>query len=292
MGICMTSLVKDAIIIAAGIGSRMLPASLYSPKEFLPLVDVPAIHHVISEAVKSEAERIHIVISEEKMSFVEKLIIKIGSLDSNSSMDFFPGEIQARLSENIELEIHVQKKQNGVGDAISCALGSIGGPCLVLLGDNLMMPSDSGGPSPGEGKWVASRASLELVKSYYRTGCAVAGISAVPDDSVSQYGVVEMDGEKIIGITEKPEISEAKTNLVLCGRYVFPPGLKEVLNRDHIKEMGEMQSIGALMEFSRGFGLNGHLLDDYKWYDFGTPINWLKAQLDHAKSREDMDIDF
>ena len=287
----MPTKVKDAVIIAAGKGSRMLPASIYCPKEFLPLIDVPSIHHIFSEAVRAGVERIHVVISEEKRAFVEELV--------NLSDKFLPDGLEAELPTeilypipgNVSLEIHIQKDQLGVGDALSCALEEISGPCLVMLGDNLLMPEKLVGFSKGL-RANPSEASSELVKEYNKEGLAIAGLTSVFEEDVSSYGVVEMSGNMVVEIVEKPKMTGASKNLVLCGRYVFPPDLGEILNRSQIVKMGELQSIGMLMEYAKGGRLIGHRLDGYKWYDFGTPTSWLNAMIDHARSRGDFAFDF
>ena len=130
------------------------------------------------------------------------------------------------------------------------------------------------------------------MKEYNKEGLAIAGLTSVFEEVVSDYGVVEMSGNMIVDIVEKPKMSRATTNLVLCGRYVFPPDLGEILNQRQIIKMDELQSIGMLMEYSNGGRLIGHRLDGYKWYDFGTPTNWLNAMIDHARSREDIAFDF
>ena len=278
--------VNDAIVIAAGIGSRMLPASLYAPKEFLPMVDIPAIHHLIWEAAKSGVGRIHLVTSEEKIDFAEKLAVRGKTLISEGVRADLSDAIMDPFPEDVEFLIHLQKSQKGVGDAILCALGDIDGPCLVLLGDNLLMPKEACDLSKSASE--ASCASLEMVQRYESEGAPLAGIYPVPEGGIPNYGVVELSGGRVVNIVEKPEIALAPSNMALCGRYVLPPGLKEVLNMESISRMGELQSIGMLMHYSRECGLVGHSLEEYKWYDSGNPVEWLRAQIDHALSRPDL----
>ena len=282
--------VEDAIIIAAGKGTRMLPASLYSPKEFLPLIDVPAIHHIISETLRAGIKRIHIVISEEKREYVEKLLsCKNESRPSSLTTENIK-PILALIPNDLEYIIHVQEEQRGVGDAISCAISAVSGPCLVLLGDNLLLPPKISGYYE-DFHAESSNASKELVNAYQEKGLAVAGITAVNEVSESKYGVVSVEDGFIVDIVEKPKFQGRVENMVLCGRYVFPPGLEKILKKKEITDLGEMQSIGVLMDYSRKEGLLGHFLGEYRWYDFGTPTSWLRAQIDHAKCRSDIDLE-
>lgn len=284
----MDSDIEDAIIIAAGNGTRMLPASLYTPKEFLPLVDIPAIHHLIWEVIEAGIKRIHIVISDDKLIFVERLASRGKELSASGIRPGLGEGILSPIPEGVQLITHIQEEQNGVGGAIRCSLDGIRGGCLVLLGDNIMIQK---GPCNYSRREISfgSRASLELVEKYGEEQMPVAGIYTVPEESVSEYGVVGQSGSKIVQIIEKPAVSEAPSNYVLCGRYVFPPGLIEILDKAHISSMGNLQSIGMLLEYANGIGLEGVVLDEYNWYDFGNPIDWMNAQIDHLSSRVDLE---
>jgi len=284
----MDSDIEDAIIIAAGNGTRMLPASLYTPKEFLPLVDIPAIHHLIWEVMEAGIKRIHIVISDDKLIFVERLVSRGKELSASGIRPGLGEGVLSPIPEGVQLITHIQEEQNGVGGAIRCSLDGIRGGCLVLLGDNIMIQK---GPCNYSRRGISfgSRASLELVEKYEEEQVPVAGIYTVPEESVSEYGVVGQSGSKIVQIIEKPAVSEAPSNRVLCGRYVFPPGLIEILDKAHISSMGNLQSIGMLLEYANGIGLEGVVLDEYNWYDFGNPIDWMNAQIDHLSSRVDLE---
>ena len=118
---------------------------------------------------------------------------------------------------------------------------------------------------------------------------AVAGITAVNEVSESKYGVVRVENGFIVDIVEKPKFGRVE-NMVLCGRYVFPLAWKNSEKEGNYR-LGEMQSIGVLMDYSRKEGLLGHFLGEYRWYDFGTPTSCLRAQIDHAKCRSDIDLE-
>ena len=180
--------VEDAIILAGGLGTRMLPASMYMPKETMPLVDTPILNHLIWEAAKAGVSRIHLVISQEKFNILEKFLIDKEFFDGNVRVDL-PREVLRLGIEGVEIVPQIQNSPGGVADAISVALPDIKGPFLVLLGDIIMHGniSLSGLPSPAE----ASTASIELVNRFHDDGLPCVGVCRVGDDDLSKYGVVE-----------------------------------------------------------------------------------------------------
>ena len=97
-----------------------------------------------------------------------------------------------------------------------------------------------------------------------------------------------MDGQRIISIVEKPTVAEAPSNLVLCGRYIFTADFSELLNQYDLENHGELQSIAIQQHWMDNLGLLGVTLDDYQWYDSGSPLPWLKSQIDHALRRPDL----
>ena len=136
--------------------------------------------------------------------------------------------------------------------------------------------------------YIASNASIELVSCYTEHNIPCAGIISVEDDEVCNYGVVEMDGQRIISIVEKPDKADAPSNLVLCGRYIFTEDFSDLLNQYELATYGELQSIVIQQHWMDNVGLVGVKLDGYQWYDSGAPLPWLKSQIDHALRRPDM----
>mgnify|MGYP003738754869 CR=1 FL=1 len=216
----MMELGEDAIIIAAGKGTRMLPANLITPKEFLPLIDLPAIMHLLWEAKLAGVSKVHLVLSQEKNDLF--------SLATEANIELWKEKPRVDLSEEyLELQVegleiitYVQENQNGVAGAILTALDSVRGPFLVMLGDSVIVNSDTEEGMDSSG--IGSLASLELVKKFNQTGVANAGFVAVPDDEVSNYGVVCLESDNIESIVEKPEVGRVASNMVLCGRYIMP----------------------------------------------------------------------
>jgi len=269
--------VKDALIIAAGLGTRMFPASAMVPKEALPLVDVPLMTHLVAEAKAAGVERLHLVTSPTK-SFEGLLrdITDLHRLKPHLDANLF------NIANGLEVLVHVQPEPKGVGDAMRCALEDISGPVLVLLGDNLIMDRHATPDS-----FEASGASSDLVRAFERTGEATVGLVAVPESDVQRYGIVALEGSRMVGLVEKPSLEEAPSTLALCGRYVFPSSLKSLLDRFSYEEHGDLQSIAVQQHWMEQGQLHGHVFSNVQWYDSGAPFMWLQAQIDHALRRED-----
>ena len=270
--------VNDAVIVAAGLGGRMLPTSAYLPKESLPLVDVPAFIHLVREAVAAGVTRIHIITSPKKdfSTF----------LDNKEDYHLLKPEISRELltlDDSIEFLVHTQDEPLGLGHAILQSLGEIDGPYLVLLGDNIITDKFSSVQN-----FVPSNASCELISAFHQTGLPCAAIYSVPQNEVSNYGVIELNGEKISEIIEKPAIKDAPSNKVLCGRYLFTQDSRELLaSKFPVSEFGEYQTIELQKYWMSGEGLIAVDLSDYQWYDSGNPLSWLKSQIDYGLRNPD-----
>ena len=268
--------VEDAVLVAGGIGSRMLPASAAIAKEALPLVDIPAISHLAREAVEAGAKRLHIITSLTK-DFTSLL------KDNSWALDKRPDISKELLSPfaDVEVLVHVQEVPRGFGDALSCALDSISGPFMVLLGDNILLDSYS-----SVSNYNPSNASKILVEAYEKTSLPCVGLAAVEDPE--NYGVVSMEGQLVKEIVEKPNRNDAPSNLVLCGRYLFTEDTANLLSKYSFEEYGELQSIALQKHWMENDGLVGVELHGFQWYDSGAPLPWLKSQIDYALGREDM----
>ena len=268
--------VEDAVLVAGGMGSRMLPASAAIAKEALPLVDIPALSHLAREAVAAGAKRIHIITSPKKD--LSQL------LKDNSWLHDTRPDLSAELLSpfnDVEVLVHVQEVPKGFGDALSCALHAIDGPFMVLLGDNILLDSFN-----STSNYIPSSASKKLVEAYLRTGLPCVGLAAVNDPE--NYGVVSMDGELVKDIIEKPVREDAPSNLVLCGRYVFTSDTSKLLSLYDYEQYGELQSIAIQQHWMQNEGLVGVELKGFQWYDSGAPLPWLKGQIDYALRRGDM----
>ena len=177
--------------------------------------------------------------------------------------------------------VHIQEIARGFGDALSCALDSINGPFMVLLGDNILLDSFH-----DLGNYIPSNASKLLVEEFEKTSLPCVGLSSVEDPE--NYGVVAMEGNLVKKIVEKPNREDAPSNLVLCGRYVFTEDTKDLLSMYSFEEYGELQSIAVQKHWMENNGLVGVELKGFEWYDSGAPLPWLKSQIDYALRREDL----
>ena len=282
--------VNDAIILAGGSGTRMLPASSYTCKEVLPLIDTPILNHLIWEACKSQVENIHIVISPIKNNIIKNSRPLNGAFKNLNVRNDLPQNALIPLPEDVKVIFHEQKIPGGIGHALKIALTSINGPFLVLLGDNLLMDEHPSLIQTGIDR--ASNGCKKLVDFYEKNEIPCAGIIKVEDENLEKYGVVKFDNKKIIKIIEKPSIIDAPSNYVLCGRYLLDINVKELLEKYKLEKYGEMQSIAIFDHLINNSGFGAVKLDGFKMYDSGDPIAWLKSQIDHALRREDLQTDF
>ena len=278
--------VTDAVILAGGRGTRMLPASLYMPKEALPLVDTTILNHLIWEAGRAGVDRIHIVLSASKRNLLAGALEQSGPLYGDDVRSDLPRISLSSHTADIDLLVHVQKRPGGVADAIAAALHAVNGPFLVLLGDNLLL-SEHHGPNHS-GPKHASRACLELVERFAETGLPSAGVLSVREGELSKYGVVDLEADLVKSIVEKPAPSDAPSPYVLCGRYLLPENTAKLLETVPESEFGELQSIALFGHLINHGGFEAVKLEGYELYDSGDPVTWLKSQIDHALRREDM----
>ena len=205
-------MIEDAVLVAAGRGTRMLPASLFAPKETLPLIDTPILNHLIWEATKSGVTRIHLILSEYKFQ-------QLSGLFGGKKLDFsrfrpdLPEEAITFGTSGVEIIPWVQKNPNGVMDAIAVSLEEIDGAFLVLLGDMLLMDGHFGPKSSGPA--FASSASKKLVSSYMETGLPCVGVNTVDRDEVKKYGAVEVVDGSVVNIIRNLVQDKQKVTLHL-----------------------------------------------------------------------------
>ena len=269
--------VQDAVLVAAGLGTRMFPVSAFSPKESLPLVDVPLLTHLIMEAKEANIQRLHMVVSPTK-SFEPWLKDRrsLHALQNRLDKTLF------HAAEGLDVLVHFQHEPKGVGNAIEAALDAVEGPFLVMLGDNLLMDVHASAEA-----YAPSSASKRLVEAYMRHGEATVGLMEVAEKDVQNYGIVAMEGHRVVSMVEKPSPEEAPSQLALCGRYVFPASTQDLLNIYNYEQHGDLQSIALQQHWMDEGTLHGLVLEETQWYDSGAPLLWLKAQVDHALRRSD-----
>ncbi|MBU9723071.1 MULTISPECIES: UTP--glucose-1-phosphate uridylyltransferase GalU [Bacillaceae] len=272
--------VKKAIIPAAGLGTRFLPATKAMPKEMLPIVDKPTIQYIVEEAVKSGIEDIIIVTGKGKRA-IEDHFDHAFELEQNL---FQKGKTEllekVQYSSNM-VDIHYirQKEPKGLGHAVWCARKFIGNePFAVLLGDDIV---ESDKPC-----------LKQLIDQYEETHSSVIGVQTVPDNETHRYGIVdplEKVGRRhsVKQFVEKPEQGTAPSNLAIMGRYVLTPEIFMFLDKQEKGAGGEVQltdAIQKLNEIQRVFAYDF----EGKRHDVGEKMGFVKTTLEFAMKDEEM----
>ncbi|WP_054767481.1 UTP--glucose-1-phosphate uridylyltransferase GalU [Lysinibacillus parviboronicapiens] len=277
--------VRKAVIPAAGLGTRFLPATKAQPKEMLPIVDKPTIQYIVEEAVASGIEDIIIISGRNKRSIEDHF-------DTNYELEHTL-EMKDKLDDLKEIEaisnlanIHYirQKEAKGLGDAIYCAHRFIGDePFAVLLGDIILQ--------------AHTPALKQLIDTYDREKVSVIGVQQVPMESVHKYGVIDPVTEvqnckaiEVKGFIEKPSKEAAPSNYAIMGRYVLTPSIFEKLEATEPGAGGEIQLTDAIQLLNQeervvAQDVLGQL------YDIGSKIGFVQATIDFALQREDLKDD-
>ena len=274
--------IRKAIIPAAGLGTRFLPATKAQPKEMLPIVDKPTIQYIVEEAVASGIEEIIIIIGRGKRSIedhFDKSYELEDTLYKKSKLDML-AEVQT-ISNLVNIVYVRQKEPLGLGHAILCAKSVIGDePFAVLLGDDIVMSE------------TPCLKQVIDVFEYYNS--SVVAVQTVPDKDVSKYGIIKPKGEMIQSdlfhidsLIEKPSIEEAPSRFAIMGRYVLSPKIFDILERIPMGRGGELQLTDAINELNKHQAVCAYNFKGNR-YDIGDKIGFIKATIDFALSREDI----
>ena len=279
----MKTLVRKAVIPAAGYGTRFLPITKSVPKEMLPLVDRPVIQYVIEEAVASGIEDILIVISRSKRS-IEEHFHPAPELEQELEMKGRLEELSALQSLNKLARIHYiwQAKMGGLGDAILHASDHVGRePFAVLLGDTVTTTTDTSRP--------LTRQLADLVEAH--GGSAVA-LQEVPREKVNRYGI--LGGDEIApGVVradcfvEKPAPETAPSRLAVSARYVLSPTIFDHLRKVPPGKGGELQLTDAMASLMSEEPLHGLVFEGQR-HDIGNKLDFIKANIHFGLLREDI----
>jgi len=272
--------VRKAVIPAAGLGTRFLPATKAVPKEMLPLIDAPSIQLVVQEAVRSGLTDILIITARGKEA-IEDHFDRSPELDALlEARGKFDELKQIReLSEMAQIHYIRQGEAAGLGHAVAVAEPHVGDePFAVLLGDDLIHPSVPLLPE-----------MLRVVEKY---GRSVIAAQEVPKDDISMYGCItpgDTDGElvRVASIVEKPDPDEAPSDLAVIGRYVFTPGIVGALAGTTPGAGGEIQLTDAIGALARTEPVYAYPFDRGR-YDAGNPLDALAAQVAFALERDDL----
>src|ERR1700726_4938636 len=281
--------VRKAVLPAAGLGTRFLPATKAQPKEMLTVVDKPQIQYVVEECVASGIEHIIIVTGRGKSSIedhfdasplLEKFLEDKGKTDQV--------QLVRSISDMVQISYTRQKEPLGLGHAVLVARDLVGDePFAVLLGDVLI---------PGE-----NPATKQLIDVYEATGVGAIAVEEVPKEKTHLYGIVSGEpaplppfGARMLRIrdlVEKPKPADAPSNLAITGRYVLPPAIFECLARTKPGAGGEIQLTDGLRLLAQEHGLWAYIYEGVS-YDAGDKLGFLKATVEIALENNELGSPF
>jgi UTP--glucose-1-phosphate uridylyltransferase len=282
--------VTKAVVPAAGLGTRFLPATKAIPKEMLPVVDKPAIQYVVEEAAAAGLRDILLVTGRGKGA-IEDHFDRAYELEQ-ALIAKRDDERLARVTEPADLAaMHYTRQGNpqGLGHAVLCAAGHVGAePFAVLLGDDFIHPSDP-----------LLKRMIEVRQEF---GGSVLALMQVDSDQVSQYGVVAIEPTETDGVVavtdmvEKPAPADAPSNWIVVGRYVCDPAVFDVLRHTPPGRGGEIQLTDALktligQEREAGGGVTGVLFRGRR-YDTGNKLDYLRTMVQFGCERPDLASEF
>lgn len=277
--------VTKAIIPAAGLGTRFLPATKAQPKEMLPIVDKPTIQYIVEEAINSGIEDIMIITGRNKRAIEDHF-------DKSYEL-----EVELEKSQKTELlnlvrdisnlaNIHYirQKEAKGLGHAIHCAKSFIANePFAVLLGDDIVHNPEK-------------PCLKQMIEVFDRYQTSVLGVQTVSPDDISKYGCVDCNMVedrvyKVNGLVEKPKKEDAPSNVAILGRYIITPEIFDALEQTAPGAGGEIQLTDALVRLSRTQAMYAY---DFvgRRYDVGDKLGFLQATVEYALRRDDLKDDF
>jgi UTP--glucose-1-phosphate uridylyltransferase len=266
--------VKKAIIPAAGLGTRFLPATKAMPKEMLPIVDKPTIQYIVEEAVESGIEDIIIVTGKGKRAiedhFDNAFELEQKLLESKK-MELL--ELVQRSSKMVDIHYIRQKEPRGLGHAVWCARKFIGDePFAVLLGDDIVR--------------AETPCLLQLIKQYELTERSVIGVQPVSDEELHRYGIidpVEKLGRlyQVKNLVEKPGKAKAPSNMAIMGRYILTPAIFDFLEKQEVGAGGEIQLTDAIQKLNELEKVYAYNFEGTR-YDVGEKLGFILTTLDFA----------
>lgn len=272
--------IRKAIIPAAGLGTRFLPATKAQPKEMLPIVDKPTIQYVVEEAVAAGIEDIIIVTGRNKRAiedhFDRSVELEVFLQDNNKTEML---ELVQDIAHMVDIHYVRQKEAKGLGHAIYCARKFIGDePFAVLLGDDIIH--------------AEVPVLKQLINCYEAHPGTVVGVQEVADENVSKYGIVapqqiEKNVYRALDLVEKPSLEEAPSNLAILGRYIIEPDIFAILENLPAGRGGEIQLTDALRVLAKQGRVYSCAFDG-KRYDVGDKLGFIMATIEYALRRGDL----
>ncbi len=266
--------VRKAIIPAAGLGTRFLPATKAQPKEMLPIVDKPTIQYIIEEAVEAGIQDIIIVTGRNKRSIEDHFDRSIElelELEKSGKQDML--EMVKEISEMANIHYIRQKEPRGLGHAILAAQHFIGDePFAVLLGDDVVISKQ---PCLGQ-----------MLDVFHEYQTSILGVQTVPHEVVNKYGIIagkQVDERiyKVQDMVEKPSIEEAPSNVAVLGRYIITPEIFPFLETQDAGKGGEIQLTDALKRLAKEQAMYAYDFKGHR-YDVGSKIGFLQANVEFA----------
>jgi UTP--glucose-1-phosphate uridylyltransferase len=274
-----TSRVTKAVIPAAGLGTRFLPATKASPKEMLPVVDKPAIQYVVEEAVRAGLTDVLMVTGRNKKPMIDHFDRNIElelALEAKGDQERLA---QVRHASELAAVHYVrQGDPKGLGHAVLAAAQHVGDePFAVLLGDDLIDERD--------------HLLEQMIEVQAREGGSVIALMEVPPEAISLYGCAAVEGEgdvvRIIDLVEKPPVEEAPSNLAIIGRYVLSASIFDLLRETPPGRGGEIQVTDAIQAQIAKEPVHGVVFRGRR-YDTGDRLDYLKAIVQLAAERDDL----
>ncbi|MBM7610259.1 UTP--glucose-1-phosphate uridylyltransferase [Lysinibacillus composti] len=271
--------VRKAIIPAAGLGTRFLPATKAMPKEMLPIVDRPTIEYIVEEAIESGIEDIIIVTGKGKRAIEDHFDRNFEleeTLKAKGKLDLLD-----KINQSSKVEIHYirQKEAKGLGHAVWCARNFIGDePFAVLLGDDIVQAENP--------------CTKQLIEQYNETGSSVIGVQTVSDEETHRYGIIDpisSEGRRyeVSNFVEKPEQGTAPSNLAIMGRYILTPEIFEFLGKQETGAGGEIQLTDAIQKLNESQKVFAYDFEG-KRYDVGEKLGFVKTTIDIALENEEI----
>ncbi len=276
--------VRKAIIPAAGLGTRFLPATKATPKEMIPIVDKPTIQYIVEEAAAAGIEDILIISGRNKRA-IEDHFDKSYELEEELRRKSKHEMLSCVEDISNIANIHYirQKEAKGLGHAIYCAKSFIGDePFAVLLGDDIV-----------DSKTPCIKQLMDVYNEYRTT---ILGVQKVPLPDVSKYGIIagnQIDEKvyKVKGLVEKPEVDQTPSNVAILGRYIISPRIFEFLEKATPGKGGEIWLTDALQKLMECEAMYAYDFEGDR-FDVGDRIGFLKATVEFALKREDLSSEF
>ena len=272
--------VRKAIIPAAGLGTRFLPATKAQPKEMLPIVDKPTIQYIIEEAAEAGIQDIIVVTGRNKRSIEDHFDRSIElelELEKSGKQELL--DMVREISEKANIHYIRQKEPRGLGHAILAARHFIGEePFAVLLGDDVVVSKQ---PCLGQ--------MLDVFREY-RT--SILGVQTVPHEVVNKYGIIagkQVDDRvyKVNDMVEKPSLEEAPSNVAVLGRYIITPEIFPFLETQDAGKGGEIQLTDALKRLAKEQAMYAYDFKGHR-YDVGSKAGFIQANLEFALRNDEL----